>query len=89
MPNVIRMTQIDQGRLQPSQDRKQEKKELKKIELATLIQSAPAPYEKTKILRIVQRYVLVNQLRQPFVVKEPNSSKARLIRPGESKDFIF
>jgi len=30
-----------------------------------------APYEKTKILRIVQRTVIINQLQKKLKIKEP------------------
>ena len=39
-----------------------QKDQLRKIELGSIILPGEAPYEKTKILRIVQRTVLINQL---------------------------
>ena len=66
MPNVLKMVQTtDHNKINSIKginkpNSQNGKNGLKKIELATLIQSAPAPYEKTKILRIVHRYVLIN-----------------------------
>ena len=39
-----------------------------KIEVATSITTADEPYEKTKVLRIVQRFVVVNRLNIPIVI---------------------
>jgi hypothetical protein len=45
-----------------------------------MISHAPAPYEKTKILRIVQRCVLINKLNQTVVFKEPYSEMETVLK---------
>ena len=80
--NIISMQQIDINN-QLGKDK------IKKIELASMIKRAPAPYEKTKILRIVQRYYLKNKLPQSIVFKEPYSDKSRVIHPDCEKNYSF
>lgn len=65
------------------------KEELKKLELATMISHAPSPYEKTKILRIVQRIVVVNHLNRDLVLKEPHSETETVLCTDEPLDYDF
>ena len=54
-----------------------------------MISAAPTPYEKTKILRIVQRTVIINQLDQPIVLKEPYSDCETILKSQETIDYDF
>ena len=54
-----------------------------------MISTAPAPYEKTKILRIVQRTVIINQLDQTIVLKEPYSDWETILKSQDTIDYDF
>lgn len=70
---------------------KQMKDNLKKIELATMISPAQQPYEKTKILRIVQRTVLINELKHDILCREPygNTNATTKLEAHRSLDYDF
>ena len=61
-----------------------------KIEVATSITQAGEPYVKTKVLRIVPRFVLVNRLTIPIVVQEPTQRLDQVcLPPRASMDYNF
>lgn len=41
-----------------------------KLEFGVKIESAPTPFNKTIIIKILPRYVIVNQLQKPIIIKQ-------------------
>ena len=43
------------------------------MELGISIQKAPFPYQRTKVIKFVPRFYIINKLSVPIVIKEKNS----------------
>ena len=54
-----------------------------------MLRHAPAPYDKTKVLRIVHRTVFINQLSESLVFKEPMGEDDCVLHQNEREDYSF
>ena len=43
------------------------------LEIGTYINVCPHPYSKTKLIKFLPRYIIINKLDIPLVIKEKNS----------------
>lgn len=63
--------------------------DIKYIELGTYIGMCPHPYSSTKVLKFQPRYIIVNRLDLPIVIKENKSAFQVGVRQGEEVPFTL
>ena len=59
-----------------------------RLELGVVIVSASSPFNKTVVIEVVPRFVVINQLQTPLVIKQKNSKNQVLIQ-GEQVVYNF
>ena len=57
------------------------------LEIGTFFNVCPAPFSRTKILMFVPRYILINKLDYPIVIKERNGIDQIVLKPNSQKYF--
>ncbi|TNV88198.1 hypothetical protein FGO68_gene7808 [Halteria grandinella] len=57
------------------------------LEIGTYINVCPHPYTKTKLIKFLPRYIIINKLDIPLVIKEKNSQHQVCLTQGEEVYF--
>jgi len=60
-----------------------------RLEFGLIIQPAPDPFNKTIFVKLVPRYILVNKLDRPLVIKEEEKREHVIIPAGEKQHVFY
>lgn len=61
----------------------------KVLSFGIVIETGVFPFNRTKIIKIVPRYIIYNNLDHPIIVKQKNNTKQYLIQPQAKEIYFF